>query len=82
MTVVERIEFINVYYSLGLSFLDIYEEMFLADSHELIVSDDLDCHLLAGSGSVPGSDHITEHTLACVAVHIIALVQCLANVHP
>lgn len=52
------------------------------DSHELIVSDDLDCHLLAGPGSVPGSDHVAEDTLAGVAVHIIALVQCLPDVHP
>lgn len=50
-------------------------------SHELIVSDDLYCHLLAGSGSVPGSDHIAEYTLASVAVHIIAFVQRLPDVH-
>lgn len=50
-------------------------------SHELIVSDDLDCHLLAGPGSVPGSDHIAEYTLASVAVHIIAFVQRLPDVH-
>lgn len=52
------------------------------DPHQLIVSDDLDCHLLAGPGSVPGSDHVAEDTLASVAVHIIALVQCLPDVHP
>lgn len=52
------------------------------DLHEFIVSDDLDCHLLAGPGSVPGSDHIAEYTLASVAIHIIAFVQCLPDVHP
>lgn len=52
------------------------------DSHELIVSDDLDCHLLAGPGSVPGSDHVAEYTLASVAIHIIAFVQRLTDVHP
>lgn len=51
------------------------------DSHELVVSDDLDCHLLAGPGSVPGSDHIAEHTLAGVAVDVVALVQRLPDVH-
>lgn len=50
--------------------------------HEFIVSDDLDCHLLAGPGSVPGSDDIAEYTLASVAIHIIAFVQCLPDVHP
>lgn len=51
-------------------------------SHELVVPDDLDCHLLAGPGRVSGSDHVTEHPLSCVAVHVVALVQCLADVHP
>jgi len=44
------------------------------DSHELIVADDLDRHLLAGPGGVPGSDHVAEDPVAGVAVHVIALV--------
>lgn len=60
-----------------------YENLsFTVHSHELVVSDDLDCHLLAGPRSVPGPDHIAEHALTSVAIHIIALVQCLPNVHP
>lgn len=50
-------------------------------SHELVVSDDLDCHLLASSGSVPGTNHITKDTLASVAINVIAFVQRLPNVH-
>lgn len=66
---------------------DIHVKMFLVpikryDSHELVVSDDLDCHLLASPGSVPGSDHVAEYTLASVTIHVIALVQRLPNVHP
>ena len=49
--------------------------------HELVVADDLDCHLLAGASSVSGPDHVTEHALARVAVHVVALVQCLPDVH-
>lgn len=52
------------------------------DSHELVVSDDLDCHLLAGPGSVSGSDHVAEHTLSGVTVHVVTLVQGLPDVHP
>lgn len=51
------------------------------DSHELVISDDLDCHLLAGSGSVSGSDHIAEHTLSSVAIHVVTFVQRLPDVH-
>lgn len=50
-------------------------------SHELVVSDDLYCHLLATSGSVPGPDHVAEHSLTSVAIHIVALVQRLPDVH-
>ena len=49
--------------------------------HELVVADDLDCHLLAGASSVSGPDHVTEHALARVAVHVVALVQRLPDVH-
>lgn len=52
------------------------------DSHQLVVSDDLDCHLLASSGGVPGSDHVAKHPLARVAVNIVALVQRFPNVDP
>lgn len=51
-------------------------------SHELVVSDDLDCHLLASPGSVPGSDHVAEHALARVAINVVALVQRLPDVDP
>lgn len=54
----------------------------LGDSHELIVSDDLNGHLLACPGGVPGSDHIAEHTLARVSINIIAFVQGLPDIHP
>lgn len=54
----------------------------LLHSHQLVVSDDLDCHLLAGPGNVPGPDHVAEHALAGVAVHIVTLVQRLPDVHP
>jgi len=49
--------------------------------HELIVSDDLDCHLLASPGSVSSSDDVTEHTLSSVPIHFIPLFQYLTNVH-
>lgn len=67
-------------------YFDIHVNVFISynkrfNLHELVVSDDLDCHLLAGPGSVPGSDHIAEYTLASVAINIIALVQCLPNVY-
>lgn len=51
------------------------------DSHKLVVSDDLDCHLLASSGSVPGTNYITEDPLASVTVDVVALVQRLPDVH-
>lgn len=51
------------------------------DSHELVVPDDLDRHVLAGSGGVPGSDHVAEDALTRVPVHVVALVQNLSDVH-
>ncbi len=77
-----RIVFLGIFTCSGTISLTFLGEISIVDSHELIVSDDLDCHLLAGSGRVPGSDHITEHTLASVAIHIIAFVQRFPDVHP
>lgn len=51
-------------------------------SHELVVTDDLDCHLLASPGSVPGSDHVAEHALTRVPINVVAFVQRLPDVDP
>lgn len=60
---------------LNITMLITIKHLFIvSDSHKLIVSDDLDCHLLASPGSVPGSDYIAEHSLTRVAIDIIAFV--------
>lgn len=52
------------------------------DLHDFVISDDFDGCFHVSSSFVPGSDHITEHTLSCVSIHRVSLVQHLPNPHP
>lgn len=52
------------------------------DLHYFIISDDFDGCFRVSSSFVPRSNHITEHTLSCVAIHRVSLVQHLPNPHP
>lgn len=50
--------------------------------HELIVAYDFHSNFLTGSGQIPRTDDVTEHTLPGVAVNIVSFVQHLTDVHP
>lgn len=52
------------------------------DLHDFVISDDFDGYFRVSSSFVPRSNHITEHTLSCVAIHRVPLVQHLPNSHP
>lgn len=49
--------------------------------HELVVPNDLHGHLLVGPRIIPGSDHVTEHALTRVAIHVVTLIQDFTYVH-
>lgn len=47
--------------------------------HHLVVSDDLDGHLLVPLEGVSSTDHVAEHTFTSVPIDSVATIQLLTN---